>query len=223
MDHANGISCNDFKESIGDWIEGLPAGQPRDGFEAHLASCEGCQAALARERQFFSLLSGLERESAPAGFAARSLAAILPEVAPAPSRRALWSQPRWAGQLMMAAALVLMIGVLGQWFGVGGEAARPEAIRETATLALVEGSRNVPTAISFFERTGKRVQEIAGATWVKMQSMLRAERTLRNLIPPGAFALFILVCLTPLVLLFTVYHLRIKGALSHVLVIPSLR
>jgi hypothetical protein len=219
MNLGKGISCNDFKDSLADFIDGTAAGEGREALDAHLTDCPDCRLALERERGFFALLDSLDREPAPAGFAKRTLDLILPERAPA--RSPLNVARGWSARLMMAAAIVFLVGALGQWFSPGVTQS-PGSIKDTAALALVEGSRGVPTALEFFEQTGDRIQQVTGPAVSKMNSLLRAERTVRAMIPPGALALFLLVSLTPLVLLFTVYRLRVKGALSHVLVTPSL-
>ncbi len=219
MSSGKGISCNDFRDSLGDWLDGLAPAKLREGMNSHLGDCPDCRSALERERLFHSLLGSLERDPAPAGFATRALDLILPEQAPVP----LWSPGRWAPRLLAAAMLLLLVGALAQWFSpVGGELG-PELLKDTAATALVESSREVPGFLQFVETSAERVQQITGPALNKMESLLRAERTVRGLIPSGALALFLLVSLTPLVLLFTVYRLRIKGALSHVLVVPSLR
>ena len=214
------MSCNSFRDSIGDWLDGLLPAEPSGRLRAHLGDCSDCRRALERERAFHGLLGSLGREPAPAGFAERVLALVLP--AQRPARRPLWSFGRLAPRLMAAAMLLLLVGSLSLWsLPVGGDLA-PALIKDTATSALVESSKEVPAFLQLVEKSAERVQQITGPTLNKMESLLRAERTVRGLIPPGALALILLVGLTPLVLLFTVYRLRIKGALSHVLVVPHL-
>ncbi len=222
-------SCQDAKTSLGDYLEGLLADDARRDLEAHLAGCRSCRLELENERRTFALLDGLERETAPAGFGDRVMAALFPAPAarraprPARSRLAerIAAMRPLGSHLALSAALILLLLVLAQWFRPTlMQENGPEKLRSTATLALLEGGRELSGTVQFMEKAKDRLGQISRPVATKIQSLVKMERLLRSAVPGNVFLLILLVGLTPLVLVFAVYRLRIKGAMSHVLVLP---
>ena len=63
MTTADGLTCQELVELVTDYLEGaLPAAE-RARFEAHLATCDGCDAYLEQMRQTIQLAHRLSEDS----------------------------------------------------------------------------------------------------------------------------------------------------------------
>jgi hypothetical protein len=218
------MTCNRATRLLPEALDRTLSAAERRVLIRHVDACPDCAAALARERRLFMLLGSIEREPAPAGFAERALATILPEVA---RRRAL----RWADRprlgrrywLLLPAAFLVVMALLA-WFGPapigrGGV----EGMRDVTGVALLEGGRELSGALDFVESTGSRMSQVLQPLRDGWQTATTIERLLRENIPPRLVAMILLVGLSPLVILLTLYRFGIKGALYHVLPHPLLR
>lgn len=221
MSNTKGRSrCESVRESLDDFLDGRLSPALRGPLRAHVQRCAGCRNALDRERRLRRLLADLEPSPVPRGFEERVLATVYAQVplrervAPRTASRRL--RPQW---VMLPLAMIVLVIALGQWFRpVGGD-----KLRDTATVALVEGSRELTQAIGGLEAARATGEHLARPALDKAASLLRVERTLLSVLPGNFIALILLVAASPLVLLFTVYRVRLKGAMSHVLVHPTLR
>ena len=62
---ASDLTCRELVELITDYLEGaLPAAE-RDRFDAHLAGCHGCRAALRQVRQTIRITGRLTEDALP--------------------------------------------------------------------------------------------------------------------------------------------------------------
>ena len=114
-------------ESIYEYLDGGQSAAERAAFEAHLAGCPGCRAALAERRAIAEAAISLPAIEVPADFAGAvmsRLSARPAEEAPAARARA----PRLAavltaasalGAVAVAASLITGNGVFGIFLGLG--------------------------------------------------------------------------------------------------------
>lgn len=212
--------CEKARALLGDYLEGLLGAQDRSALEAHLDDCAGCREALEVERRFLAMLSGIERETAPVGFSDRIMASIFPSPASWRQVRGAESQPSAWSRLSFAGAVLLLLLIMGQWFmpsSTGPSGA--ELLRDSATIALLEGGRELSGTVETMEQARDRVRQFSRPTLGKIQSILGSQRVILNAIPSSLLVLIVLVGLAPLVLVFTLYRLRLKGAMSNVLVL----
>jgi len=211
--------CESVRASLGDYLEGNLSKALRGPFLAHLNRCPDCRRAMEREKELFSLLGGLERHRPPSEFNERVLAEIIPQVRvrrPASSRAVFFSRRlAWAALPMALLILILMIGQI--FISPGGDSG---LVRETVGRTLVEGGRDISLVLQTYQDLRDKTQSYIEPVLLKNENLSQFERVIRSLLPGSFFALILLVALTPIVLVFTIYRLRIKGALSNVLVCP---
>ncbi len=211
--------CESVRESLGDFLDGHLSPALRGPLRAHLQRCPACRTAFDREERLRKLLSDMDHSPAPTGFEERVLATVYAQVplrervAP---RTARHRRPQW---VLLPLAMIVLVLALSQWFRPPGG----NQLRDTATVALVEGSRELTQALGGLEVARATGEHLARPALDKAASLLRVERTLLSVLPGNFIALILLVGASPLVLLFTVYRVRLKGAMSHVLVHPTLR
>jgi predicted anti-sigma-YlaC factor YlaD len=207
--------CERIRAAFGEYLEGLLSGRARRRLEAHLQDCPACRQALETERRLFTMLGSIERHPAPAGFAARTLDAVMAR-RPAPARPRAWAH-RSAWILAPAAALLLFAAVL-QWFAP----AEPpqERLRDTATIALLEGGRELSGTLQAARTVTGRIEQTARPLRESLRTLAKAERLVRSALPKEFVILFVLAGCTPVVLVLAVYRMRQKGALHHVHVTP---
>jgi len=108
---------------------------------------------------------------------------------------------------------------MGQWLGTPDSA----GLRDSATEVIVEGGRELSGALTLIESARETGDLLTRPARDKAASLLRVERTLRSVVPPQLATLILLVAFGPLVLVFVVYRIRLRGVLSHVLSHPSYR
>jgi hypothetical protein len=77
------MNCRDFETHIPNYLDGIPDDWFLREMEEHRASCAVCARTLAYHRYVFDVLASAEPVKAPAGLAARILAAAEAETAPA--------------------------------------------------------------------------------------------------------------------------------------------
>ncbi len=211
------LSCARASHLLAEALDGSLAGGERAALDMHLRACPDCAGAFAREQRLFALLGSLQRESAPPGFAERTLAAIWPELA---RRRAARADRPGLGRrywLLLPAALLVVL-TLVYWFHPGLKSSGGmEGMRDVAGMALLEGGREVSGALDFLETAAARMSQALGPVRDGWQSLATVERLLRESIPPRVIAMILLVGFSPLVILFTLYRFRLKGALNHVM------
>jgi len=209
--------CESVRDSLGDYLEGNLSNALRGPFLAHLNRCADCRRAMEREKELFDLLGDLEQHRAPSAFSERVLAEIMPQVRvrqPARSR-AIFTSRRlaWAALPM---ALLLLILMIGQIFT--SPAGDPGLVRETVGRTLVEGGRDISLVLRTYQDLRDKTRNYIEPVLLKIENLSQFERVIRSVLPGSLLALILLVALTPIVLVFTIYRLGIKGALSNVLV-----
>jgi hypothetical protein len=102
-----------FDDVVAAHALGALDGEDRLAFEAHLATCPRCQAALADYRRVVGAIgAGVEVAPVPEGLKARTLARAAGRPASGASSPATGSRPGWT---WLQAAAVLLIGVLGAY------------------------------------------------------------------------------------------------------------
>jgi len=207
--------CERMRAAFGDYLEGLLSGRARRRLEAHLKDCPACRQSLESERRLFEMLGALERRQAPPGFAARTLEAVMTR-RPAQARPRAWL-PRRAWILIPAAAVLLLAAAM-QWL-VPAEPPQ-ESLRDTATIALLEGGRELSGTLQTARAVAGRIEETARPLRESLRTLAKAERLVRSALPKEVIILIVLAGCTPLVLVFAVYRMRQKGALHHVNVTP---
>lgn len=126
------MDCGTLQARLAELLDGEAPDEIRRDAERHLAGCPACRRAEASYRAVVEALAGLPRIPAPAGLAARTIAAIqrgVPEAAGPARRRAPRPRPRtipmpapapfavWKVASIAAAALLAI--------GIGILAARP--------------------------------------------------------------------------------------------------
>jgi anti-sigma factor RsiW len=212
------LSCLRVRASLADLVEDPPPGARLAALEAHLAGCAACRAALARERRLLALLGELPRTPAPARFAGAVMARILP----APARAA---QPRRsarvAGWLLMPVALIALVAIMDLRFNA--RLSGPAAVGDAAAQALVQWGRGVSGTLDWVEGARTRGRAFLAPARETVDIVVTAERVVRERVPAGILIAIVLVGFSPLVLLFAIYHLRMKGAAAHVLAYPIIR
>lgn len=212
--------CESVRDSLSDFLEGRLSAALRGPLRAHLQRCPSCRTAHDRERWIRLMLSELPGAETPAALEDRVLAAVFSQV-PLRERVAPRTAPscirrQWA---LLPVALMLLALVLSKGFNP----IDPNTLRDTATQALVEGGRELSGALIGIEAARQTGEQITRPALDKAASLIRVERTLMSVLPGSWLALILLVAASPIVLVFTVYRFKLKGALSHVLVHPALR
>lgn len=210
--------CESVQSSLADFFDGSLSAALRGPLLAHLDRCPSCRAAFERERAFRDLLADMDTLPAPAQLEEHVLGAVFAQVPlrerVRPRAEGARLRPVWA---LLPVALLVLVIALGQWL-------RPVdtgELRDTATLALVEGGREISGAIQSIEEAREVGEQITAPAFAKAASLIRVERTLLSVVPGNLIAMILLVAVSPLVLVFTVFRLRLRGALSHVLAHPS--
>ncbi len=208
--------CESVRNSLDDYLEGRLSGALRGPLRAHLQRCPGCRVALDREQRLRTMIGDMEQGPSPARLECNVLTAVFAQV---PLREKVVDRPlrvRRPRRILLFAAFVVLVIVMGQWL-------RPEAtrdLRDRAAYAIVEGGRELGGALGGIELARQAGEQLTRPARDKAASLLRVERTLMNVIPSEFMALILLVAFTPIVLVFTLYRVRIKGVLSHVVVHP---
>ena len=208
--------CESVRNSLNDYLDGQLSAALRGPFRAHLQRCPGCRSAMDRESRLRALIGDMEQQSSPAGLENRVLSTVFAQV---PLREEVVERPvrSWRPRrVLLPVALLILMLALGQWL-------RPDAsknLRDRAAYAMIEGSKEIGGALGGLEVARQAGEQLTRPARDKAASLLRVERTLVNAIPSELVALILLVAFTPIVLVFTLYRVRIKGVLSHVIVHP---
>jgi hypothetical protein len=104
------MACERFRDALTDVAAGVPAPAP---LEAHLASCEGCQAELHRLRQALAVadaqMAGLVAAEPSPELLARIRQAVA-EASPSPAWRFGWMWPATAAAATLLVALAVWVG-----------------------------------------------------------------------------------------------------------------
>jgi predicted anti-sigma-YlaC factor YlaD len=61
----NGLTCKEFVELVTEYFEGSMAPEEKNRFEAHLASCKGCETYLDQMAQTIRLTGQLREDQVP--------------------------------------------------------------------------------------------------------------------------------------------------------------
>ncbi len=113
------MRCEQVRQKLDAYAANELAVGAREQVENHLAACDACRQALARQRELAALLRGVPAPPVPEGFAARLMAAASERPAAAPASRWRW----WNSvpvPMRLAAAAVLAISLsLGALMGRG--------------------------------------------------------------------------------------------------------
>ncbi len=162
------------------------------------------------------MISDMEQQPSPVGLESRVLAAVYAQV---PLREKVVGRPmkEWRPhRILLPLVLLILVVALGQLL-------RPDSSRDLrgrAAYAMVESSKELGGALGGLELARQAGEQLTRPARDKAASLLRVERTLVNAIPSEFVALILLVAFAPIVLVFTLYRVRIKGVLSHVVVHP---
>jgi anti-sigma factor (TIGR02949 family) len=208
--------CESVRNSLNDYLDGRLSAALRGPLRAHIQRCPGCRNALDRESRLRALIGDMDQQPSPAGLENRILAAVYAQVPlreKVVDRPARMRRPRW---VLLPMALLILLVALGQWL-------RPDTsreLRDRATYVMVESGKELGGALGGLELARQAGEQLTRPARDKAASLLRVERTLVNAIPSEFVALILLVAFTPIVLVFTLYRVRIKGVLSHVIVHP---
>jgi len=217
-------TCEDARAVLGDYLEGALNEAAQRRLAAHLTGCPDCREALAAERKLFALLAGMEKSAAPAGFSLRVMTALYPAPAAWRHVRGPDAKPSVGSRISLAGALLLLLLIMGHWFSAGpASPSGPERLRESAATALLEGGRELSGTMQAVERARDLVGQFTQPTLDKIQRVLRTQEVLFGALPAQWRLLIVLGGAAPLVFGFTYYRLRIKGAMSNVLVLARLR
>jgi hypothetical protein len=104
------MACERFRDALTDVAAGVPAPAP---LEAHLASCEGCQAELHRLRQALAVadaqMAGLVAAEPSPELLARIRQAVA-EASPSPAWHLGWMWPATAAAATLLVALAVWVG-----------------------------------------------------------------------------------------------------------------
>ncbi len=201
------MTCSQVRATLSDYLEGVPLGASREIMRDHLESCEGCRGALREEKQLLDALDRLEKVPAPAGFADRALAVILPETRP---QEAIF--PRLIRGLAMAAALFLLVMVLIRAFNPASPE-MPAPLVDTAAQTLLERGDQIGDGLRTLGRAGGSFSD----TLEPVRVLGRAGGLVFGNMPPAFLGLVILGVLAPVFLIVTiVLRYRLKGAVTHV-------
>jgi anti-sigma factor RsiW len=164
------MSCETVREKLYDYLFDLLDGEERAAVEAHLEACPGCRKALEQAAREKDLLGAWKIESAPAGLAEATVAALQsivphgraePEAPPTPvdpECRWFGSRRFWAAAGALAAALLVAVGIQSLWISL--RCAEPQEAYVYGQAALEPGQ---PAAYRVFVRNGKTGDPVAGA------------------------------------------------------------
>ncbi|MCP4544898.1 MAG: hypothetical protein GY835_00370 [bacterium] len=207
--------CESVRDSLGDYLDGNLSKALRGPLLAHLNRCPDCRRAMDREKELFSMLGDLEQFPVPDGFTESVLASALPRVRIQEATRPKVRHGRLAW-FSLPVALLLLVMMLGQVFTIYDST--PDYLRETVGRTLVEGGRDIPQIVQTLHDVQGQTRQFIQPVLIKIENIVQFERVFRSVLPTSTIALILLVAITPVVLVFTIYRLRIKGVLSNVLV-----
>ena len=139
------MRCEQVRQKLDAYAANELTAGVREKVENHLAACDACRQALARQRELAALLRGVPAPPVPEGFAARLMAAARervsarerPVTAPASPWR-WWTSVPASMRLAAAAVLVisLSLGALMGWDTARGGAAAPSASAQADPTAV---------------------------------------------------------------------------------------
>ena len=139
------MRCEQVRQKLDVYAANELAAGVREQVESHLAACDACRRALARQRELAALLRGVPAPPVPEGFAPRLMAAARERVSASERPAAAPTSPwRWWTSvpvpMRLAAAAVLAIslslGALMGWDTARGVAAAPSASAQADPTAV---------------------------------------------------------------------------------------
>ncbi|HUX01233.1 MAG TPA: MG2 domain-containing protein [Phycisphaerae bacterium] len=164
------MSCETVRERFYEHLFGLLDGEERVAVEAHLEACPECRKALEQAVREKDLLGAWKIESAPAGLAEATAAALQslmphgeaePAVPPAPVEpdlKWLGSRGFWKGATALAATVLVGLALHSLWISL--RRAEPQETYVYGQAALEPGQ---PAAYRVFVRNGKTGESVEGA------------------------------------------------------------